>query len=198
MSTGALDRAAQAWLAGDGADTARQVTPVTPPGCSWAGGVIVTLGGDPGDTAGLFLGWWSLSSRKLTDYRSWQCGANGALELLGWVLADWGRLIGAAGIEDFRAGPKSVKLHGTSAPATSRMVTAMADQVRAAGIPVSVRPATTIKTWADDGRLRESGLLAATSGMPKHARDASRVALFTACADLGMRDPRGKVRGKPD
>lgn len=163
-----------------------------------AEGIIVTLGGDPGDTAGLFLGFWSLASRKLTDYRAWQCGANGALELLGWVLDDWGHLIGAAGIEEFRSGPKSVKLHGTSAPATSRMVTAMAGQIAAAGIAVSVRPAGTVKTWATDSRLQAAGLLAATSGMPKHARDAGRHSLFTACADLGMRVPRGKVRGKPD
>jgi hypothetical protein len=161
-------------------------------------GVVCTLGGDPGDTAGLFLGWWSLAARKLTGYRAWQCGANGALELLGWVLGDWGHLIGAAGIEEFRSGPKSVRLHGTTASSTARSVTAMAGLISEAGIAVSVRPAGTVKTWATDDRLARSGLLAATSGMPKHSRDAARHALFTACKDLGMRDPLSKVRGTPD
>jgi hypothetical protein len=159
-------------------------------------GLTCTLGGDPGDTAGLFLAGWR--ERKLVMFRSWQVEAGGALELLGWVLSEHGYLIMAAGIEEFRSGPKSVKLHGTTAPAVARSVTAMASVIREAGIAVSVRPAGTVKTWATDDRLKEAGLLDATSGMPKHARDAARVALFTACRDLGMRDPLSKVREKPD
>lgn len=161
-------------------------------------GVICTLGGDPGDTAGLFMGWWSRAARKLTDYRSWQCASNGALELLRWVLDDWGHAIDAAGIEDFRSGPKAGRLHGTKASSTASSVTAMASMLAGAGIAVSVRPAGTVKTWATDSRLKAAGLIEATSGMPKHARDAARQSLFTACSDLGLRDPLSKMRGKPD
>jgi hypothetical protein len=154
-------------------------------------GMTCSLGGDPGGTCGLFLAGWQ--QRKLVLFRSWQAEQGGALELLGWVLSEHGYLIQAAGIEEFRSGPRSVRLHGTTAPATAGLVTDMTGLVTKAGIAAFVRPAVTVKKWADDRRLEKSGLLAATSGMPKHARDAARHALYTACHDLGFRDPLSRA-----
>lgn len=154
--------------------------------------VVTALGADPGDTTAFLLATWE--NRRLARVRCWQVNADGAGELLEWVLSAYGHLIGAAGIEEFRRGPRSTALRGTSASSVARQVDALAGRIRAAGIAVAVRPASTVKTWATDKKLDAAGLLAATSGMPKHARDAGRHSLFTACENLGMPDPVSRAR----
>lgn len=160
-------------------------------------GMTCTLGGDPGGTLGLFLAAWGKGSRKLLMFRSWQAEEHGALELLGWVLLEHGYLIQAAGLEGFVTGQRSIRLKGASSTAIVGQLSDMTAMIRQAGIPVTARAAADVKKWATDDRLKAAGLLDATSGMPKHARDGARHALFCACKDLGFRDPLSRGRARP-
>lgn len=54
------------------------------------------------------------------------------------------------------------------------------------------RAAVEVKPWATDDRLKAAGLFDQTKGL-RHARDAVRHALYSACRDFGARIPRTAV-----
>lgn len=64
---------------------------------------------------------------------------------------------------------------------------------RGMGLPSSIRyierRACDVKPWATDSRLKTAGLIEPTTNM-RHARDAARHALFSACRDFGAQVPR--------
>lgn len=158
---------------------------------------ICALGGDPGGANGLFLAGWSTvpgNSRAPLIMRAWVASREGAAELAGWVLSEYGYLIMAAGLEQFDNRRRSRAMRGFSATAMHELTGELAAVITGAGITVTVRPPALVKPWATDRRLEAAGLMSATAGMPAHARDAARHCLYAACHDLGLRDPLSRVR----
>ena len=156
-------------------------------------GVITSLGIDPGGTSGLFLGSWKPGARKPFLWRAWQCDMAGTPELLGWIL-DHHTGISVAVTEAFDARERSRKMRGFSASAMAGLIAELDLILSVANVPGAAYPPARIKTWATDKRLEAAGLIAATAGMPDHARDASRGCLFGACKHAGLRDPLSRVR----
>lgn len=160
---------------------------------------FVSLGGDPGGGNGFFLAAWGKGRHRaplLT--RAWVTNMDGAVELLDWVLREYGTLIGAAGLEQFDNRARSRRMRGFSATLVHTRTARLVTQLNGAGIPVTVRPPALVKPWATDRRLEAAGLMTATAGMPGHARDAARHCLYCACHDLGMRDPMSRSRTEDD
>lgn len=148
------------------------------------------LGGDPGGGNGFFLAAWGNGRhRSPLITRAWVVNMEGAAELAGWVLSEYGYLIMAAGLEQFDSRARSRRMRGFSATAAHETVARLAALISDAGITVTVRPPALVKPWATDRRLEAAGLMSATAGMPDHARDGARHCLYTACHDLGLRDP---------
>lgn len=155
--------------------------------------VITTLGIDPGGTSGLFLGSWEPGERKPSRWRAWQCDMTGTAALLEWIL-DREVPLSLGLIESFDARERSRKMRGFSASAMAGLIAELTVILDSAGVAHATYPPAAIKDWATDKRLGEAGLIDATSGMPAHARDASRACLFGACKHCGLRDPLSRNR----
>jgi hypothetical protein len=65
---------------------------------------VTSLGIDPGGTTGLLLACWIRGERRPAAVRAWQASRGGAIELLGWILDAYGRVITCAAMEAFRPG----------------------------------------------------------------------------------------------
>jgi hypothetical protein len=155
--------------------------------------VTCALGGDPGGTCGYFLGAWRAQARQPVLVRSFQCGMGSAPELLEWILKAHGHLIQVVSLEGFDARRRSHQLTGISAARMNKLITELASLAVAAEIPAVIRNPGLVKPWADDNRLAAAGLIEVTQGMPRHARDAARHCLHSACRVLGMRDPMSRA-----
>lgn len=154
-------------------------------------GLVVSLGGDPGGTTGLFLGGWRDGQKRPPVLaRAWSCDAGAAPELLEWILGDYGAMITVAGFEAYDARKNA---RGMTAKAMYELTSALVAAVAGAGIPVVTRPPSMVKPWATDRRLSAAGVLDLTGKMPD-ARDASRHSLYAASKDGGLRDPLSRVR----
>ena len=158
---------------------------------------VITLGIDTGDTAGFGLAAWEDGQRRAVLARAWQCDRDSAVLLLGWILRDFVLTpVAAVQVAAFDDRPKSRGLHGTSPSLIRRQVTELERVCVLSGVPVHVRTASQVKTWAADARLTAAGLYAFTAGasMSKHARDAARHALFCAVHDCAVPDPLSRAR----
>lgn len=166
-----------------------------------AGDVICVLGIDPGPHTGMCLSAWARTGTvagvaapvrpELLVSLAFECGMASAGPLLTMILRAWPHVIGSVAIEEFRRGPRSVRLRGANAVTIGDEITQLRLIAAGYGLPVVVRPAVTVKNWADDARLAKCGLLDPTNGLG-HARDAARHALYCAVKDLGLADPLSK------
>jgi hypothetical protein len=107
--------------------------------------------------------------------------------ILAWE-ADMG-MLSAAGIEPFDDRPRSRGLKGANAAAIRAQVDELSGKLEQAGVPCVRQTASAVKTWAGDARLQAAGLLDVTAGMPRHARDGGRHALYCAVHHCGLPDP---------
>lgn len=149
------------------------------------------IGCDPGPTTGIAVAYWDEDS--WLHPQAYQCDAASAPGLLAWLLGENKALPGLAQVEEFRAGT-GAGARGANAGVTRAGVHGLTDVLDEAGVRYEVRPAAAVKPWATDKRLEKAGLLAVTSGMPDHARDAFRHLLYTACHDAGIPDPLSRRR----
>lgn len=155
------------------------------------GNVRVFLGCDPGPTTGIAVAYWDEDSWLYPQ--AYQCDAAAGPALLAWLLQSNARLKVTAQVEEFRAGT-GAGARGANAAVTRRLVGELSDVLGTAGVPYWVRSASEVKPWSSDKRLEKAGLLAVTSGMPNHARDAQRHMIFVACHDAGVPDPLSRRR----
>ncbi len=102
-------------------------------------------------------------------------------------------------IESFVVGTRAARSADAAAAEITReiigVVTVMASTLHTVdGSPAVLRsrPASAVKPWATNTRLAAAGLLDITNAYPRHARDATRHALFAACKDGGVLDPFGR------
>jgi hypothetical protein len=154
------------------------------------------LGADPGPTTGMAL----LHYREglLISAEVYQCNATAAPGLLGYLLTRTRGQRVLAQIERFVPGPRSAKLRGTRAGATTDVIDQLELVIRASlrpEISLARRSAADTKPWATDLRLKKAGLADLIPGMV-HAADACRHAIFTACHDGGLPDPLSR-RARP-
>ncbi len=157
---------------------------------------LCVIGCDPGAVAGLALAYYDGSWGHPAAY---QCDAASAPALLDWLIGlnTEPGIIGDAitvrvGIEEFRPG-LGAGARGKNASLTRGLVEELKLVSASRGITALVRPATDVKTWGTDARLKKAGLLDVTAGMPDHSRDACRVLLFTAVMTGGVPDPLSKA-----
>lgn len=158
--------------------------------------MIVAIGMDPGPTPGLVKLTYALD--QLMDVQIVQCTANCALD----VLQMWCTDVPAKAelyfqAEKFVYGTKSYRT-GSPGARTRDMVgsavTLVGSSLSQKGAPkgvTTVRTASETKAWGTDTRLDKAGLLPQLVGM-KHARDAARHALYTACKEGRITDPLSK------
>ena len=109
-----------------------------------------------------------------------------------WALiAGWQEAyrIRAVAAETFVIGPRAARLNAPGASRTTRDVLGGLAMALPPEIQRIERRAVDVKAWATDTRLKAAGLLDQTKGM-RHARDATRHALYCACRDFGARIPR--------
>ena len=150
-------------------------------------GLIGSLGGDLGGTTGLFLGAWHRDRPRVPVLaRAWQCDSGAVPELLGWILETHGHIVTVAGIEAYDARRSA---RGMTSKAMYELVSVTTGIIAAAGITVTARPPSAVKTWASDKRLRAAGVREVLGKMTDDAFDAARQCLYAAVADGGMRDP---------
>ena len=155
---------------------------------TWAG----FLGIDTGPHTGIFGAWWDTADWALKYCTAFECAdADSAAELHAMLDDPYARPVRAAGIEAFVARAKSVRLRGVRTARVMGQVTELSGVLRGYGIPVTARPAGTVKPWATDKRLAAAGLLEAAGSSP-HIRDAGRHMLFTAC-QAGVPDPLSAI-----
>ena len=148
---------------------------------------INIIGVDPGPCTGVVTLHWPNGDR----YAWWppvigayQCSSESAPRLLGWLLSThhdegWD----AGQIESFVVGnlPPS--------PTTIRMVSELADVAEAWGLHLTRRPMAAVKPWANENRLKKSGLITAVPAKMVDAIAAGRHALYCAVRDAGVPDP---------
>ena len=145
------------------------------------------IGIDPGPLVGV-----ALLKLPATGEREWygeiaQITPNGLWALLaGWIEAYEVR---AVATERFVIGHRSSRVNDPGASQAARDVIGGLKLAIPPEVHRIARSAAEVKPWATDSRLRAAGLLVQTKGMT-HARDATRHALFSACADFGARVPR--------
>jgi hypothetical protein len=158
--------------------------------------MIVTLGGDPGGTAGFLLAGWNQGERKAVFARAFQCDGGSTDALLEWILRDNLRAPGqrnritAAQFEAFDSRPRPGGLHGASPTAIQVQIDDLRSACEQAGVPVIVRPVADVKRWAGDERLKRAGLLDIVSpAAMRHAKSAAWHALYCAVHDCGLPDP---------
>jgi hypothetical protein len=168
----------------------------------WDAGPLAVLGIDTGDTAAFLLGAWLAEddgtwARRAALVQAYQCDGRSAPGLARMLMRQYRGLITAAQIEAFDDRPKGHGLKGTNATAIRGQVASLEQVLRDCGIPVHVRGASDVKNWATDARLQAAGLWEVTAGMPRHARDGGRHALYCAVHHCGLPDPlsrRGHAR----
>jgi len=156
--------------------------------------MIVTLGIDTGDTAGMLLAGWEPGHREAAFARAFQCDGDSAPGLLSMILA-WAAEITAAQIEAFDDRPGVRKLYGTRPSVIRAQVTALGCLAEANGIPVFVTRVAEVKPWIDAGdtRLARAGLADNTApAAMRHARSAAWHALFCAVRHCGVPDPASR------
>lgn len=147
------------------------------------------IGLDPGPMVGaVLLKLPPIGATRPEPYRAEiaQITPNGLWALIaGWLEA---YDINAVVAERFVVGHRASRVNDPKASEAARDVLG--------GLAVSLgdtrrimRSAAEVKPWATDRRLDAAGLLDPTKGM-RHARDAARHALYSACADFGARVPR--------
>jgi hypothetical protein len=156
--------------------------------------MIVTLGGDPGGTAGFLLAGWRPGERRAAFARAFQCDGDSAAMLLAWICGAETEVTGggitAAGIEAFIPRPAAPGLRGTSPAAIQAQISDLEALLAARGIPLRTRRAADVKTWATDERLKRAGLLDTVSpAAMRHAKSAAWHCLYCAVHDCGLPDP---------
>lgn len=109
--------------------------------------------------------------------------------IAGWIEA---YPINAVAAERFVVGHRAARVNDPGASQAARDVLGGLQLAVPHSVHRIQRSAAEIKPWATDARLDAAGLLAPTKGM-RHARDAARHALFSACRDFGARIPRAAV-----
>lgn len=146
--------------------------------------MIVAIGMDPGPTPGLVCLTYTDEHRALNS-RIVQCNSTAWDEILRFWFEHFSALGPLYfGVEQFVIGTKGNQGTGTKEQVSEAL--AIAQNARIASY--ARRSASQVKAWATDERLDRAGLLEATKGM-RHARDAARHALYTACKDAGVPDP---------
>lgn len=152
----------------------------------------MVIGVDPGPTPGVCR--LIYRDGVLTEFRIFQTNHEGCFELVNWLMpyvVDFdpdpcARRVLA--VERFVVGRASLVSSGGDAGQITRDMIGALSGLAARGVEVVTRSAAEVKPWAIDERLKKAGLLSRVLGMP-HARDAVRHALYSAVADLGVRDP---------
>lgn len=99
-------------------------------------------------------------------------------------------------IEAFMLGKYSTRSGDPEAPRITQAliadITSMVEDFPHGEVSLHPRAAAHVKPWATNARLDAAGLLKVSSAYPKHARDALRHGLYSACKDGGLRDPFGR------
>lgn len=99
-------------------------------------------------------------------------------------------------VEKFVVGQRSGRSSSAGAGAITRDMVGVVDRFgEEMGAVVVKRPAVLVKGWATDARLYKAGIEMPT-GM-RHAKDAARIALFSACHAGYLPDPLSKAYRKP-
>jgi hypothetical protein len=98
----------------------------------------------------------------------------------------------AIALERFVVGPRAARSSTPAAGlATRSLIGEVEGWARDGHLRIITRSAADVKPWATAARLAAAGLIEPTAGM-RHARDASRHALFCAVRDYGLPDPLSK------
>jgi hypothetical protein len=150
---------------------------------------------DPGPTPGLVC--LTYSQVALVSVRVVQASANCALD----VLQMWFESLPAVAEVYFQAelfvvGTKSFRA-GSPGARTRDMVGSAVTLAGTHNVHTELRNAAAAKAWAKDERLEKAGLLGHLVGM-KHAKDAARHALYTACHEGNIPDPFSKKARRTD
>lgn len=148
---------------------------------------LLILGVDPGTTTGLV----ALGARdgRITDAQALQCSAGWARWLVRSMLDNEPGARRVVAVERFVVGPRAARSSTPGAGALTRdLIGALLQTADQVGALFLTRPAADVKPWATDRRLDAAGLLAPCTGMG-HARDAARMALYSAVRDCGLPDP---------
>ncbi len=162
---------------------------------------VVILAADPGPTTGFCLlrlerGYdddspFKDSPLRITERLIYACNSLAAYGLAEYLVEsnEGPAQIVAAG-EEFREGT-GAGARGHEAAVTRSVIADLSS------LPLDWiwRPAATVKPWSTDVRLAKAGLLDITV-KSVDARDAARIALFSATHDCGLPDPLSRRRSK--
>jgi len=158
--------------------------------------VPTIIGIDPGPVVGVALLALGRNNRGDGSICPWRITERHALQvtpgLLGTVLDALGPSAHAVAVERFVVGPRAARSSTAKAGGAARdIVGQVTDWADRYALNLCLRSAAEVKPWATDERLIAAGLLDLTTGM-RHARDATRHALFCAVRTYGLPDPLSK------
>lgn len=162
----------------------------------WDSSPVAILGADVGGTAGFLLGAWRPDERLAALVQAYQCDGASAPGLMRMLMREYRSVLTACSIEWFVSGPRAAKLKNTNPAEIRAQVTTLSAIAGDCGLPVYARTASQIKNWATDQRLERAGVLAVTSGMPKHARDGGRACVYCRTWDCGLPDPLSRKQDR--
>lgn len=162
----------------------------------WDSRPVAILGIDVGGTAGFLLGAWREGERKAALAQAYQCDGGSAPGLMRMLMREYKSVLTAVSLEWFVSGPRAAKLRNTNPAEIRAQVTTLTAIAEDCGLPAYARTASMIKNWATDERLDRAGILAATSGMPRHARDGGRACVYCRTWDCGLPDPLSRKQDR--
>lgn len=156
---------------------------------------MYVIGIDPGPVVGivrLFIGGRPGEPVKLIRADALQSTPGTILMDLIQVLAQGETVLA---LEQFVVGTRAARSSTPTGGAAARKATDLiVNWAEIRGLICILRSASNVKPWATDARLAAAGLLEPTTGM-RHARDAARHALYTACKSYGLPDPLSAKAG---
>jgi hypothetical protein len=155
----------------------------------------VIVGVDPGRTTGivaLHLGDLAAGEPPYSP-NVIQCDHRSALSVIDMLtMPGTAGLVRVLAAEHFVVGGRSARSTGAGGTITRELLGEL--KAMPGWDRILVRPAGAVKPWATDERLAAAGLLEVAKEM-RHAKDAARHALYTACCDYGQRDPLSRRAG---
>lgn len=161
--------------------------------------IMTIVGVDPGPVTGICEIMYSTTTHKYSAVSLIQADIWTAITMLSPTRSGGRVLPGVAvAAEAFVDGRRSGRVAGRSGSDATRAVLdhlRMAFQLEAEDPynlgrnRLSIRSAGQIKPWATDDRLAAAGIVIQNPSTMRHALDAGRHALYSACFDQGCRDP---------